>query len=102
MSPARSPGKKSRPSLASRHRVIVGLRVREQLRDAPPQLQGYVAGVVAFLRADPTAASAAFTVVGGAEYRTVIFSLAGGHGFLDYQVFDEQRVVVLADLIWLE
>ena len=101
MSPARSPGKKSRPSLASRYRVIVGLRVRE-LRDAPPQLQGYVAGVVAFLRADPTAASAAFTVVGGAEYKTVIFSLAGGHGFLDYQVFDQQRVVVLADLIWLE
>jgi hypothetical protein len=102
MSPARSPGKKSRPSLASRYRVIVGLRVREQLRNAPPQLQGYVAGVVAFLRADPTAASAAFTVLGGAEYKTVIFSLAGGHGFLDYQVFEEQRVVVLADLIWLE
>jgi len=31
----------------------------------------------------------------------VIFSLAGGHGFLDYQVFDEQRVVVLADLTWM-
>jgi len=87
--------------LASRFRVIVGLRVREQLRDAPLQLQGYVAGIVAFLRADPTAASAAFTVVGGSEYKTVIFSLAGGHGFLDYQVFDKQRVVVLADLTWL-
>jgi hypothetical protein len=102
MSPARSPGKKSRPSLASRSRVIVGLRVREQLRNAPPQLQGYVAGVVAFLRADSTAASAAFTVLGGAEHKTVVFSFAGGHGFLDYQVFEEQRVVVLADLIWLE
>jgi hypothetical protein len=32
----------------------------------------------------------------------VIFSLAGGHGFLDDRVFDQQRVVVLADLIWLE
>jgi hypothetical protein len=87
--------------LASRYRVIVGLRVREQLRDAPLQLQGYVAGIVAFLRADPTAASAVFTIVGGSEYKTVIFSLAGGHGFLDYQVFYKQRVVVLADLTWL-
>jgi hypothetical protein len=87
--------------LASRHRVIVGLRVREQLHDAPLQLQGYVAGIVAFLRADPTGASAAFTIVGGPEYKTVIFSLAGGYGFLDYQVLDEQRVVVLVDLTWL-
>jgi hypothetical protein len=87
--------------LASRYRVIVGLRVREQLRDAPLQLQGYVAGIVAFLRADPTAASAVFTIVGGSEYKTVILSLAGGDGFLDYQVFYKPRVVVLADLTWL-
>jgi hypothetical protein len=31
----------------------------------------------------------------------VIFPLAGGHGFLDDQIFDEHRVVVLADLTWL-
>jgi hypothetical protein len=85
--------------LASRYSVVVGLRVREQLRNAPPQLQGYVAGIVAVLRADPTAASAMFPILGTDEYRTVIFP--GGRGFLDYQVFEDQRVVVLVSLTWV-
>jgi hypothetical protein len=47
-----------------------------------------VDGVVAFLRIDPGAAS-------------VGFIFAEGRGFLDYHVFEEQRVVLLVDLIWL-
>jgi hypothetical protein len=62
-------------------------------------LRGYVDGLVAFLRADPAAASVAFLIIGGSEYKTIVFS--HGRGFLDYQVFEEQRVVVLVDLVWL-
>jgi hypothetical protein len=54
---------------------------------------------VALLRADPSAASVAFMLLGGSEYKTIIFG--AGRGFLDYQVFEEQRVVVLVDLVWL-
>jgi hypothetical protein len=79
--------------------VLAARRVREQLEGAPPELRGYVDGVVAFLRADPTAANAAFLLLGGSEYKTIVFG--EGRGFLDYQVFEEQMVVVLVDLIWL-
>jgi hypothetical protein len=58
-----------------------------------------VDGVVAFLRIDPGAASVGFVLLGGSEYKTIIF--AEGRGFLDYHVFEEQRVVLLVDLIWL-
>jgi hypothetical protein len=81
------------------YRVLTARKVREQLKDAPPELRGYVDGVVAFLRVEPTAASVAFLVIGGDEYKTIVF--AEGRGFLDYQVFEEQRVVVLVDLAWL-
>jgi hypothetical protein len=72
--------------------------VREQLRSAPPELRGYVAGVVALLRADPTVGTAAFPMVRGPAYRTVVFP--EGHAFLDYQVVEQQRLVVLVDLTW--
>jgi hypothetical protein len=58
-----------------------------------------VDGIVAFLRADPSAASVAFTLVGGEDYKTIIF--AGGRGFLGYHVFEQERAVVLVDLTWL-
>jgi hypothetical protein len=61
------------------YRVLTARKVREQLKDAPPELRGYVDDVVALLRVEPTAASVAFL----------------------YQVFEEQRVVVLVDLVWL-
>jgi hypothetical protein len=79
--------------------VLAARRVREQLEGAPPELRGYVDGVVAFLRVDPAAASVAFLLIGGSEYKTIVFG--EGRGFLDYHVFEEQRVVVLVDLIWL-
>jgi hypothetical protein len=80
------------------YQVVVAHSVREQLRSAPPELRGYVAGVVALLRADPSVGTAAFPVVPGPGYQTVVFP--GGGGFLDYQVVEERRLVVLADLTW--
>ena len=79
------------------YQVILARRVLEQLRDAPPELQGYVDGVVAFLRADPTATSVAFTFVGGPDYNTISFP--DGRGFLGYHVLEAERVVLLVDLI---
>jgi hypothetical protein len=58
-----------------------------------------VDGVVAFLRVDPAAASVAFMLLGGPEFKTIIF--AQGRGFLRYHIFEEQKVVVLVHLTWL-
>jgi predicted RNA-binding Zn ribbon-like protein len=44
------------------YRVVVLRTARDQLRDAPPILQGYVDGILAVLRVDPRAATAAFEV----------------------------------------
>jgi hypothetical protein len=82
------------------YRVRLAERVRVQLRDAPPQLQGFVAGIIAFLRVDPSGASVAFPVIVGEDYRTIVF--ADGHGFLDYAVFEDQQLVVIDELTWLE
>ena len=81
------------------YRVLLTEQVRAQLRDAPAQLQGYIDGIVAFLRVDPTSASAAFPVIRGPDYRTIVF--ADGQGFLDYEVFEDQGMVVLDRLTWL-
>jgi hypothetical protein len=62
--------------------VLAGRKVRAQLEDAPPELRGYVDGVVALLRVDPAAASVAFILVGGTDYKTIVFG--EGRGFLDY------------------
>jgi hypothetical protein len=79
--------------------VLAARKVREQLEGAPPELRGYVDGVVAFLRTDPSEASVAFVLVGGSDYKTIIFGR--GRGFLDFHIFEEQRVVVLVDLVWI-
>jgi hypothetical protein len=79
--------------------VLLTEQVRAQLRDAPPRLQGYIDGIVAFLRVDPTSASAAFPVIRGSDYSTIVF--ADGQGFLDFDVFEDQGVVVLDRLTWL-
>ncbi len=76
---------------------MVARSVREQLL-AAPELRGYVAGVVALLRADPSVGTAAFPVVGGPGYRTVV--LPEGRGFLDYQVVEERRLVVAPARRW--
>ena len=82
------------------YRVILADRVATQLRDAATQLQGYIDGVVAFLRVDPTAASVAFPIIVGEDFRTIVF--ADGRGFLDYQVAEGRRVVLIVDLTWVE
>ena len=56
-------------------------------------------GVVAFLRVDPAATSVAFVLLGGSDFKTLVFG--GGRGFLRYHIFEEQRVVVLVHLTWL-
>ena len=81
------------------YRVRLDPRVQLQLRDAPPQLQGFVAGIIAFLRTDPTSASAAFPVIAHDDFRTIIF--ANGRGCLDYEVFEDRQLVVIDELTWL-
>jgi hypothetical protein len=81
------------------YRVRLDPHVQSQLRDAPPQLQGFVAGIIAFLRTDPTSATAAFPVIAGEDFRTIVF--ADGRGFLDYEVFEDRQLVVIDELTWL-
>jgi hypothetical protein len=81
------------------YRVLAARRVREQLEGAPPELRGYVDGIVAFLRVDPAAATVAFILLGGSDFKTIVFG--EGRGFLRYHSFEEQRVVVLVHLVWL-
>lgn len=80
------------------YQVALARRVAEQLRDAPPELRGYVAGVVALLRTDPSVGTAAFLVIRDPEYNTIVFP--DGRGFLGYHVVEERRLVVLVDLAW--
>ena len=42
------------------YQVLVTQEVRQRLRGAPPMLVGYVAGIIAVLRVDPTEASMIF------------------------------------------
>ena len=79
--------------------MLAARRVREQLEGAPPELRGYVDGIVAFLRVDPAAATVAFILLGGSDFKTIVFG--EGRGFLRYHIFEEQRVVVLVHLVWL-
>jgi hypothetical protein len=81
------------------YRVVLDEPVRAQLRDAPAQLQGYIDGIVAFLRADPTGASVVFPVIATEDYRTIV--VADGRGFLYYRVFEDRQLVVIVHLTWL-
>lgn len=74
-------------------------RVQRELYGAPPELQGYVAGVVAVLRVDPNAVTQAFETRLDDSVTTVL--LAGGRGFLTYVVSARRPVVVLLDLVWV-
>ena len=79
------------------YQVLVTQRVRQQLRDAPPPLVGYVAGIIAILRVDPTEASMIFRIrrLGDTGW-TVIFGAA--QGSLTYWVIQAEQLVVLLDL----
>jgi hypothetical protein len=79
------------------YQVLVTQRVRQQLRHAPPTLVGYVAGIIAVLRVDPTEASMIFRIrrLGDAGW-TVTFGAA--QGSLTYWVVQAEQLVVLLDL----
>jgi hypothetical protein len=79
------------------YQVLVTQRVRQQLRHAPPTLVGYVAGIIAVLRVDPTEASMIFRIrrLGDTGW-TVIFGAA--QGSLTYWVIQAEQLVVLLDL----
>jgi hypothetical protein len=81
------------------YQVLVTHRVRQQLRDAPPFLVGYAAGVMAVLRVDPTQASTIFRRrrLWDAGW-TVTFGAA--HGVLTYGLMQPEQLVVLLDLNW--
>ena len=79
------------------YQVLVTQRVRQQLRDAPPTLVGYVAGIIAVLRVDPTEASMIFRIrrLDDAGW-TVTFGAA--RESLTYWVVQAEQLVVLLDL----
>ena len=79
------------------YQVLVTQRVRQQLRDAPPTLVGYVAGIIAVLRVDPTEASMILRIrrLGDTGW-TVTFGAA--QGSLTYWVIQAEQLVVLLDL----
>jgi len=45
------------------YRVLTARKVLQQLEGAPPELRGYLDGVVAFLRTDPASPSVAFVLL---------------------------------------
>jgi hypothetical protein len=96
MSQTWSLGRRSPQSLV--YRVVAQRAVRDQLRDAPAELQGYTAGVVAVLRVDPVAVSAAFETRYDDDVRTALF--AGGRGFLTYWVIERRHAVILLNVTW--
>jgi hypothetical protein len=66
------------------YRVIAMPAVREQLRNAPPVLQGYVA---------------ACTTIDEGDFRTLVFP--EGRGFLRHEVIEKDQVVFLLDRTWV-
>jgi hypothetical protein len=82
------------------YRVVFLQAARDQLRDAPPHLLGYVNGILAVLRVDPYTATAAFDMrVVDEESREVIF--AGGEGMLGIWVLKEQQIVAVTYVTWI-
>jgi hypothetical protein len=80
--------------------VVILHAARDQLRGAPPLLLGYVDGILAVLRVDPEAATAAFDVrILDDEYREVIF--AGGYGMLGIWVLKDQQIVAVTHVTWV-
>ena len=81
------------------YQVLVTQRFHLRLRDAPPLLAGWVAGIIAVLRVDQTEASMIFRRrhLDDGVWR-VTFGAAGG--LLTYWVLQPERIVVLLDLAW--
>jgi hypothetical protein len=82
------------------YRVVILRAARDQLRNAPPRLLGYVDGILAVLRVDPNTATAAFDLrIVDDELREAIF--AAGDGMLGIWVLKEQRVIALTHVTWV-
>jgi hypothetical protein len=81
-------------------RVIILRTARDQLRGAPPLLLGYVDGILAVLRVDPNAATAAFDIrkVDDETWEAIF---AGGRGILGFWVLEDQRIVAVEHVTWL-
>ena len=77
------------------HRVVL------QLHEAPPVLQGHVAGVTAILRVDPTAASTMLQIQ-QTDNDVWTATYGDGRGFIQYRVVEAKRLVVLLDWVWIE
>jgi hypothetical protein len=92
---------RARPAPARcRYRVVISRAARDRLLGAPPLLLGYVDGILAVLRVDPNAATAAFDVrISNDGLREAIF--AGGRGFLDVRVLEEQHLIAALNATWL-
>lgn len=83
----------------SAYTVVLSSRVRQQLDGAPPIVQGYLAGITAMLRIDPTEASTILNIRPTEDDAwTATFAL--GKGFLTYWVLEAQECVILLDSAW--
>lgn len=82
------------------YEVVLSNRVRQQLHDAPPVLEGYLIGITTILKVDPTAAS---TMLDIRQTSDQVWTAAygPGRGFLTYWVLNAQRVVLVVDWIWV-
>jgi hypothetical protein len=90
---------RGRAGTVATYEVVVTHRVRQQLADAPSMLVGFVAGVTAVLRVDPTQASMSFQLRRiGDDAWTVTFG--AGRGLLTYWVVRTERIVVVLELTW--
>jgi hypothetical protein len=81
------------------YKVVLSNRVRGQLHDAPPILEGYLNGITAILRIDPIASSTMLHIRQTDEDAWTA-AFGEGRGFITYWVVYEQRVVVVVDWIW--
>jgi hypothetical protein len=82
------------------YRLVLSHRVGQQLREAPPILQGHLAGITAILRIDPTAVSTMLQIEPnhGDDWTA---TYGDGQGFLQYRVVEAQRLVILLDWVWI-
>jgi hypothetical protein len=82
------------------YRLVLSHRVGQQLRGAPPVLQGHFTGITALLRVDPTAASTMLHIQPnhGDDWTA---TYGDGPGFLQYRVIQPQRLVVVVDWVWI-
>lgn len=98
--PASSTTRQAQAPLAG-YRLVLSHRVGQQLRQAPPVLQGHLTGIMAILRIDPTAASTMLHIQPSCgDHWTATYQ--DGRGFLQYRVIQPQRLVVVLDWVWID